>query len=384
MASYGGNISVAPTDAWPSSSYDDRADRGRVNGGDGYHHGHQPHQTVDSDFDVYTSGPYGSNENSAVAGGIARGPAPPANKKDKKSSQTATNATKKKKSGAVASRNDAEKYDRDTRRMAKALFTLTVLSVAGFLTWKYGLDEPQSWGETQEGFKDIWEAAGDQWKEWDLGNFTDVLDGLDGVEFGDLFGGDPKLGDNTTYLWDNDFIDSDNGGLHLTLQNALDDTWQTEFGTAVADWQESEALQLTTERVAVDYNCGRVDGVMVVCNANFGETGWVGINENSIVNNVIVSSVAKMNEYYLRNADFDHRRLTMCHEIGHGFGLPHTDENPHNANLGNCLDYTDNPSTNLLPGDVNMAKLREMYLTRRLRRVEEDGTVVETTQLIRR
>jgi len=49
-----------------------------------------------------------------------------------------------------------------------------------------------------------------------------------------------------------------------------------------------------------------------------------------------------------------------------------------------CADYTDTPTTNMLPGDVNFAKLREMYLTRRLTRVEEDGTVVETTQLIRR
>jgi hypothetical protein len=49
-----------------------------------------------------------------------------------------------------------------------------------------------------------------------------------------------------------------------------------------------------------------------------------------------------------------------------------------------CADYTDSPTTNMLPGDVNFAKLREMYLTRRLTRVEEDGTVVETTQLIRR
>jgi hypothetical protein len=51
---------------------------------------------------------------------------------------------------------------------------------------------------------------------------------------------------------------------------------------------------------------------------------------------------------------------------------------------GGNVDYTDNPSTNLLPGDVNMAKLREMYLTRRLTRVEEDGTVVQTTELIKR
>ena len=48
------------------------------------------------------------------------------------------------------------------------------------------------------------------------------------------------------------------------------------------------------------------------------------------------------------------------------------------------LDYTDDPSTNLLPGDVNMNKLRGMYLTRRLRRIEQDGTVIERTELVRR
>jgi hypothetical protein len=37
-----------------------------------------------------------------------------------------------------------------------------------------------------------------------------------------------------------------------------------------------------------------------------------------------------------------------------------------------------------MPGDVNMEKLSEMYLTRRLTRVEDDGTVVETTELVRR
>ncbi len=46
------------------------------------------------------------------------------------------------------------------------------------------------------------------------------------------------------------------------------------------------------------------------------------------------------------------------------------------------VDYTDDPESNLSPGDVNMAKLSEMYLSRRLRRVEEDGTVVERTELV--
>jgi len=124
------------------------------------------------------------------------------------------------------------------------------------------------------------------------------------------------VGDNTTILW-RDF-DPGNGGLRLTLLNALDDDWTEEFELAVADWQESDALVLSTERVEVDHTCQSKDGVMVVCNANFGETGWVGINENSIVNDRIVASVSKMNEYYLKNSNLDHRRYTMCHEVSIG------------------------------------------------------------------
>ena len=72
----------------------------------------------------------------------------------------------------------------------------------------------------------------------------------------------------------------------------------------------------------------------------------------------------------------------MCFCLG--FGLPHTDENPYNKNLGDCMDYTDDPEVNLLPGEVNMNALREVYLSQEperklLRRVEQpDGTAIET------
>ena len=55
-----------------------------------------------------------------------------------------------------------------------------------------------------------------------------------------------------------------------------------------------------------------------------------------------------------------------------------------NFSLNIHIDYTDDPESNLLPGTVNMEKLRGMYLSRRLRRVEEDGTVVERTELVLR
>ncbi|KAL7488687.1 hypothetical protein ACHAW6_014278 [Cyclotella cf. meneghiniana] len=265
------------------------------------------------------------------------------------------------------------------RRLGVGSFILiAVIGISGYCIWKYSLGSPTNLSETQQGFKDLWTAA----RNVSLDDFKDVLkDGLDGLDFGQFFDNDPRVGDNSTYDWKSEYIQPNNGGLHLTLYNALDDTWQSEFQDAVADWEQSPALVLTTERVDVDHNCTRVDGVMVVCNANFGATGWVGINENELVDNVIYSSVAKMNEYYLRNAKFDHRRYTMCHEIGHGFGLPHTDENPYNKDLGNCLDYTMTPGNNLYPGDVNFEKLHGMYIMyngRKLRHELEDGRVIET------
>jgi len=284
-------------------------------------------------------------------------------------------------------------------KIIKTLFSLALLAIAAFLVWKFALDQPDNLADAKEGLGDslgdlldtggdLADTAKDKWTEldfdWDLSDFTDVLDGLSDFSFGDLFNDDPKLGDNSTKNWMDKLVQPTNGGLHLKLRNALDDTWQEEFDDAVKDWQESDALVLTAEKVDVDHDCKPVDGVMVVCNANFGATGWVGINENMISGQGIVSSVSKMNEYYLLNAEYDHRRYTMCHELGHGFGLPHTDENPYNTNLGNCLDYTDDPDENLYPGDVNMEKLSNMYLTKRRRRVQEDGTILETTHLIKR
>ena len=68
-----------------------------------------------------------------------------------------------------------------------------------------------------------------------------------------------------------------------------------------------------------------------------------------------------MNEHYLLNADYDERLYTMCHEMGHGYGLPHTDENFNNQDQGNCLDYTNRPANNLRPGAANCDRLLDMY-----------------------
>lgn len=201
--------------------------------------------------------------------------------------------------------------------------------------------------------------------DWDMGNFSNVLDkGINDYNFEEFFTDDtdPFVGDNTTDAWPT----KGTGGLKLELLNALDENWEIEFNTAINDWDngEPDALSLTVKRGDVDHLCTQVEGTMKVCNANFGDTGWLGINEIlSYEGGFIISSVAKMNEFYLANAKYAKRLFTMCHEIGHGFGLPHTDENFNNVDLGNCMDYTNRPENNMRPDITNYNRLESVYGT---------------------
>eukprot|EP00546_Thalassionema_frauenfeldii_P003504 CAMPEP_0178932568 /NCGR_PEP_ID=MMETSP0786-20121207/22705_1 /TAXON_ID=186022 /ORGANISM="Thalassionema frauenfeldii, Strain CCMP 1798" /LENGTH=1138 /DNA_ID=CAMNT_0020609905 /DNA_START=314 /DNA_END=3727 /DNA_ORIENTATION=+ len=152
-------------------------------------------------------------------------------------------------------------------------------------------------------------------------------------------------------------------GLHLDVHNALSDDWQSMFGIAIEEWQSGtpDALRLKVVKTAYDPECKERIGVLKVCNADYGETKWRGLNQVILRDNFIISSVARLNEYYLRNANDAQRQYTMCHEIGHGFGLPHTDEDFNNEDLGNCMDYTTNPEANKSPSTLNFYDLFEMY-----------------------
>jgi hypothetical protein len=62
--------------------------------------------------------------------------------------------------------------------------------------------------------------------------------------------------------------------------------------------------------------------------------------------------------------------VSYLHQVSHTF--VHVDENPYNADLGNCLDYTNTPENNQLPGEANFARLRTIYL-------EEDTAASSST-----
>merc|ERR1712194_396718 len=75
----------------------------------------------------------------------------------------------------------------------------------------------------------------------------------------------------------------------------------------------------------------------------------------------IINSIAKLNQYYLDFENDAQKLYTSCHELGHGFGLPHWDEDFYNKDLGNCMDYTQNPHKSSKPDESNFYYLAQLY-----------------------
>lgn len=169
-------------------------------------------------------------------------------------------------------------------------------------------------------------------------------------------------------------------GLKLKIRNALNPKWDKFFVQAVNDWNKSNALSLTIEIGEEDPQCEKVRGILKVCNDFYGMKGWTGLNEVYFEGSNIAASVAKMNESYLSKSGTTdaERQYVMCHELGHGFGLPHRDENAANPDLGSCLDYTYRYKNNIMPdSEVDFANLENLYgvlenKNRRLRSFNQD------------
>lgn len=145
--------------------------------------------------------------------------------------------------------------------------------------------------------------------------------------------GDSNLGQQ--YAWN---FATGTGGIALTVINALTPEWYPYFDLAVQEWDNGtpDSLTLTTQISVPDANCSFAPGFLKMCNGDYGTTDWTGLNQVVLNNDRIESSVGMMNDHFFRSNDADKRQYTMCHEMGHGFGLPHTDVNMWNRDTGNC------------------------------------------------
>ena len=170
-----------------------------------------------------------------------------------------------------------------------------------------------------------------------------------------------------SHAWGNYHWGRTSNPLKLTIERQIDSRWTTSYTGAVADWNQSNELDLTgrSSNVGTDpKKCTAITGKVLVCNAAYGRRGWLGIASIWASGSHITKATTKLNDSYHDYAPYNTsawRNFVTCQEIGHDFGLAHQDENFDNANLGSCMDYTNNPGTNQHPNQHDYAQLSAIY-----------------------
>lgn len=132
----------------------------------------------------------------------------------------------------------------------------------------------------------------------------------------------------------------------LKLGDNVTSVWDGHLASASTDWSASPVLDTTVVVGQSKRNCQPTSGRVEVCNKTYGNNGWLGIAQIWVSGSHITQGVAKMNDTYFNTGKYNTpawRQFVVCQEIGHTFGLDHQDENFSNANLGTCMDYTNDP-----------------------------------------
>ncbi len=154
----------------------------------------------------------------------------------------------------------------------------------------------------------------------------------------------------------------------LKVGDNVTSAWDSYLNTAISDWSASSVLDLTKVTGGAKGNCRPTTGRIEVCNKTYGNNGWLGLAQIWITGGThITQGTSKMNDTYFNTAQYNTpawRRLVMCQEIAHDFGLDHQDEAFNNANLGTCMDYTsdpDGPPSNEHPNSHDYQQLEAIY-----------------------
>ncbi|KKT00611.1 MAG: hypothetical protein UW07_C0022G0003 [Candidatus Nomurabacteria bacterium GW2011_GWF2_43_8] len=153
--------------------------------------------------------------------------------------------------------------------------------------------------------------------------------------------------------------------LALKLGDNMSSAWDAYLAVASGDWTVSSVLDTTVVAgLANPKNCKPTAGRVEVCNGKYGRNGWLGIAQIWASGSHITQGVTKMNDTYFNTAKYNTpawKQFVVCQEVGHIFGLDHQDENFSNANLGTCMDYTNNPGTNQHPNAHDYEQLETIY-----------------------
>jgi hypothetical protein len=154
----------------------------------------------------------------------------------------------------------------------------------------------------------------------------------------------------------------------IKVIDSMTATWDENLNVAISDWNTSSVMNVVkasgNSSPTTRWRCAAAFGKVRACNYTYGNNGWLGVAQIWVSGSHITQGTAKMNDTYFNTAQYNTpawRQLVICQEVAHTFGLGHQDENFDNPNLGTCMDYTRDPSTNQHPNQHDYDMLEEIY-----------------------
>jgi hypothetical protein len=165
----------------------------------------------------------------------------------------------------------------------------------------------------------------------------------------------------STYHWARS-----SGELTIPVGDNVTSQWDSYYSKAVDDWNKSTVINSpkVPGSAGDPKQCRAVAGTIQVCNAAYGQRGWLGIASIWLSNGHISQGTTKLNDTYYAMARYNTpawRAAVTCQEIGHDYGLGHQDEDFNTDATNSCMEYTSNPVGNESPDAHDYEELLTIY-----------------------